>query len=73
VTTVIAKVLGTTDIPEITISTPTAPGVTHRFMNLKDVAEDVSTARIYAGFHYRNSAVLGRDMGKESTITWLLT
>ena len=64
-TTVIAKVLGTTDIPEVTISTPTAPGVVHRFTNLNDVADDVSMARIYAGFHYRNSTVVGRDMGQQ--------
>ena len=64
VTTVIAKVLGTTDIPEIAISTPTAPGVTHRFTNMNDIAQEIAMARIYAGFHYRNSTVVGQDMGR---------
>jgi hypothetical protein len=27
--------------------------------------EEVANARIYAGFHYRNSTVVGRDMGRQ--------
>ena len=65
VTTVIEKVLGTADIPEVAVSTPTAPGVTHRFTNLNAIADEVSMARIYAGFHYRNSTVVGRGMGNK--------
>ncbi len=65
VTTVIAKVLGTTDIPEVAISTPTAPGVTHRFTSMNDIAQEIAMARIYAGFHYRNSTVVGQDMGRK--------
>jgi PAP2 superfamily len=65
VTTVIEKVLGTADIPEVAVSTPTAPGVTHRFTNLNAIADEVSMARIYAGFHYRNSTVVGREMGNK--------
>jgi PAP2 superfamily len=65
VTTVIGKVLGTTDIPEVAISTPTAPGVTHRFTNTNDIAQEIAMARIYAGFHYRNSTVVGQDMGRK--------
>lgn len=63
VTTVIEKVLGTADIPEVVVSTPTAPGVTHRFTNVNDIADEVAMARNYAGFHYRNSTLVGRDMG----------
>jgi hypothetical protein len=65
VTSVIEKMLGTTDIPEVTLSTPTAPGVTHRYTNLNAIADEVSLARIYAGFHYRNSTVVGREMGRQ--------
>lgn len=65
VTTVIEKVLGTADIPEVAISTPTAPGVTHRFTNVNDIAQEIAMARIYAGFHYRNSTVVGQDMGQK--------
>jgi hypothetical protein len=65
VATVIEATLGSADIPEIAITTPSAPGVTHRFMNLKAYTDEVANARIYAGFHYRNSTVVGQDMGRE--------
>jgi hypothetical protein len=65
VTAAIEKMLGTTDIPEVTLSTPTAPGVTHRYTSLNALADEVSLARIYAGFHYRNSTVVGREMGRQ--------
>ena len=65
VTAAIEKMIGTTDIPEVTHSTPTAPGVTHRYTNLNALADEVSLARIYAGFHYRNSTVVGRAMGRD--------
>jgi hypothetical protein len=61
----IDKMLGTSEIPEVVVTTPTAPGVTHRFTNLNDLVEEVSMARIYAGFHYRNSTVVGREMGQK--------
>jgi hypothetical protein len=65
VATVIEATLGSADIPEVAITTPSAPGVTHRFTNLKAYTDEVANARIYAGFHYRNSAVVGQTMGRE--------
>jgi hypothetical protein len=62
---VIEAMIGTTDIPEVAITTPSAPGVTHRFTNLNAYTDEVANARIYAGFHYRFSTVVGRNMGKE--------
>lgn len=59
----IAALLGTDDIPEVTLTSPTAPGVTHRFTNLRAMNDEVAGARIYAGFHYRTSTVVGSDMG----------
>jgi hypothetical protein len=58
-------VLGTDDIPEVAITSPFAPGVTHRFTNLRAYAEEVAMARIYAGFHYRFSATIGSEMGQK--------
>ena len=43
------------DIPEVTMTSPTAPGVTHRWTNVWAYADEVALARIYAGFHYRFS------------------
>ena len=65
VATVIEALIGTSDIPEVAITMPSAPGVTHHYTNLKAFTDEVSTARIYAGFHYRNSTVVGQSMGKE--------
>jgi PAP2 superfamily len=65
VATVIEALIGTSDIPEVAITMPSAPGVTHHYTTLKAFTDEVSNARIYAGFHYRNSTVVGRNMGKE--------
>jgi hypothetical protein len=58
-----AAILGTDEIPEVTLTSPTLPGLTHRFTNLHAFNDEVSEARIVAGFHWRFSTVVGRDMG----------
>jgi hypothetical protein len=65
VSVVIKAVLGTGDIPEIAITSPTAPGVTHRWTNLAAFTDEVANARIWAGFHYRFSTRVGTDMGHQ--------
>jgi hypothetical protein len=60
---VIKAVLGTEDIPEVAVTSATAPGVTHRWSNLTAFTEEVANARIWAGFHYRFSTRVGTDMG----------
>lgn len=65
IATATAKMLGTTEIPEVSITTPTAPNVTHRFTNLDAYTTEVANARIYAGFHYRYSTVVGNTMGRQ--------
>jgi hypothetical protein len=57
--------LGTADISEVTTTSPTAPGVTHRWTNLRVYTDEVAAARIAAGFHYRFSTVVGQDMGRQ--------
>jgi hypothetical protein len=51
------------DVGEITLTSPTAPGVVRRWTRLDDYRDEVSNARIWAGFHYRFSAEVGKDMG----------
>jgi hypothetical protein len=58
-------VLGTEDIPEAAMTSPFVQGVTHRFSNLSAYSEEVAAARIYAGFHYRFSTVIGKEMGQK--------
>ena len=60
---VVKAALGTVDIPEIAITSPTAPGVTHRWTNMTAFTEEVANARIWAGFHYRFSTRVGTEMG----------
>ena len=57
--------LGSAEIPEIAMTSSTAPGVTHRWTNLRTYADEVAQARIWAGFHYRFSTVVGQDMGRK--------
>jgi hypothetical protein len=59
----VKAVLGTADIPEIAITSPTAPGVTHRWTNMTAFTEEIANARIWAGFHYRFSTRVGTQMG----------
>jgi hypothetical protein len=60
---VVKAALGTEDIPEIAITSTTAPGVTHRWTNMKAFTDEVANARIWSGFHYRFSTRAGTDMG----------
>jgi hypothetical protein len=62
---VLEALLGTADIPEVALTSSTAPGVTHRFTNLRAFADEVASARIWAGFHYRFSTRVGTDMGRK--------
>jgi len=62
-------------IGEMSLTSPTAPGVTRKWTRFKDYSDEVSNARIYAGFHYRFSTEVGADMGRkigELTVTTLL-
>jgi PAP2 superfamily len=63
VAAVVKTALGTADIPEIAVTSPTAPGVTHRWTNMAAFTEEVANARIWAGFHYRFSTRVGTGMG----------
>jgi hypothetical protein len=53
------------EIPEVSMTSPTAPGVTRKWTRIQDYTDEVSAARIYAGFHYRFSTRVGEEMGKQ--------
>jgi hypothetical protein len=42
----IAAILGTEEIPEVSLTSPTAPGVTHKFTNLRDFNNEAAEARM---------------------------
>ncbi len=60
---IVKAVLGSGDIPEIAMPSPTAPGVTHRWTNMTAFTDEIANARIWAGFHYRFSTRVGTEMG----------
>jgi hypothetical protein len=63
VAAVVKAVLGGADIPEVALTSPATPGVTHRWTNMTAFTEEIANARIWAGFHYRFSTGVGTDMG----------
>jgi hypothetical protein len=51
-------------IPEVSMTSATAPGVVRTWTQVQDYVREVSAARVYAGFHYRFSAQAAEDMGR---------
>ena len=64
IATVLQSVAGD-EVDTISLTSPTAPGVTRKWTRLQDYSDEVSNARVYAGFHYRFSTEVGKDMGKK--------
>jgi hypothetical protein len=60
---VVEAAFGTAEIPDVSIASPTAPGVIHHWTNIRAFTDEVSEARIWAGFHYRFSTKVGQGMG----------
>jgi hypothetical protein len=56
---------GLGEVREISLTSPTAPGITHRWSSLEAFTNEVANARIWAGFHYRSSGRVGTAMGRE--------
>ena len=50
-------------LAELSMTSPTMPNVTHRWTTLAAFTQEVANARIWAGFHYRFSTVVGTEMG----------
>ena len=59
----VQTVFGTAEIPEVSMESPTLPGVVHRWTDVHSFTDECSQARILAGFHYRFSVKVGQDMG----------
>jgi hypothetical protein len=56
---------GLGEVREISLTSPTAPGITHRWSSLAAFTNEVANARVWAGFHYRSSGRVGTAMGRE--------
>lgn len=64
IASVVEAVFGTANVPEFNLTSPTAPGVSRRWTNVWTFSNEVSDARIWAGFHYRFSTRVGQEMGR---------
>lgn len=62
--TVLEAEFGTGRVSTISMTSPTAPGVTRRFERIADYVTEVGNARVWGGIHYRNSIEVGERMGR---------
>ncbi len=56
---------GKGEVAPISMTSPTAPGATHRWNRLADYVTEVNQARIWGGIHYRYSTEIGEAMGRK--------
>ena len=61
----VLKLIVGTEIPEVSMTSPTAPNATRKWTSLQAYIDEVSSARIYAGFHYRFSTKAAEEMGRK--------
>lgn len=57
--------IGDGPMPKLSGTSPTLPGVTHTWSSIADFTQEVASARIYDGVHYRNSTEVGSAMGRK--------
>ena len=50
--------------PRMSSTSPTAPGVVHEWESVDAFMDEVAMARIYDGVHFRNSTVVGNQIGQ---------
>jgi PAP2 superfamily len=57
--------VGTGAMPNLTTTSGTAPGVVRSWTSIDDFMQEVASARIFGGVHYRNSTEVGIAMGQQ--------
>lgn len=57
--------IGTGTTPELSTTSPMAPGVVRRWNNIDEFVQEVSEARICDGVHFRNSTDVGAALGRK--------
>ncbi|WP_350114490.1 vanadium-dependent haloperoxidase [Nitrosomonas sp.] len=63
--TVLQAEIGDDQTPLLTTTSKAAGGVARSWVKLDDFMQEVASARIYDGVHYRNSGKVGSEMGKQ--------
>ncbi|HSW22827.1 MAG TPA: vanadium-dependent haloperoxidase [Burkholderiaceae bacterium] len=64
VATVLQGEFGRGRLGPLSMTSPTAPGVTRRWERLADIVTEISNARVWGGIHYRHSTRVGEEMGR---------
>jgi hypothetical protein len=62
---VLEQEFGTGELPPFKVNSPVSKDVVRQWTTIKQYVDEVSAARIYGGIHYRNSTVVGREMGRK--------
>ena len=62
---VLAAEIGTAPSPKLSSSSTTAQNAVRTWATVDDFTQEVAVARIYDGVYYRNSTVVGSQMGKK--------
>lgn len=63
--TVLQAAIGSNPTPTLTTTSPTARGAARSWKTVESFMQEVANGRIYEGVHYRNSAEVGLEMGKQ--------
>jgi hypothetical protein len=62
---VLENEFGTGTLPVFKMNSPMSKDVVRQWTTIKQYVDEVSAARIYGGIHYRNSTVVGQEMGRK--------
>jgi PAP2 superfamily len=62
---VLTAEIGSKPSPTLSSTSYTAPNAPRTWATVNDFTQEVAVARIYDGVHYRNSTVVGTEMGKK--------
>ena len=57
--------IGNGPVPRLATTSPTAPGVTRSWASIAEFTQEVASARIYDGVHFRNSTEVGSALGRQ--------
>lgn len=63
--TVLAADLGKGEVPPLSTASPSANGARRSWPSLDAFMQEVASARIYGGMHYRSTTQAGTAMGKQ--------
>ena len=59
---VLTDILGETGT--LLISSPSLGGLTHTYRSVREIADEVTNARVWGGVHWRTSSTTGRELGR---------